>query len=184
MLVSEARCEVAECQGCDKDGGGETAAHRGHLHKNRCVPLKADYHQTETLPGNCHLLQSLQKVFSKAKLITSTGKRWQIETSRCIDTKEFFLLASVSLFKPAFQFPTAEQEDIKLEKQTEVALSVENERKPLIFPPHFAINLLEKRPTADAQTADDVICNHGPPVSGGELLRLSTRGRATAALSI
>lgn len=63
-----------------------------------------------------------------------------------------------------------------------MALSAEKERKPLIFPPlRFAINLVEKRPAADAQTADDVICNHGPRVSGRELLLLSTRGGAAAA---
>lgn len=136
LLVAEPRCQVAACQGRDKDGGGETAvAHGGHLHRNWCVPLKADYHRTETLPGRCHLLQRLQKGFlSKAEPITSTGKRWQIEPSRCIDTRDFFPLASVSLFKLGFQFPTAEREDIKLENKTEVAL-VEKERKPLIFPP-------------------------------------------------
>lgn len=114
--------------------------------------------------------------FSEATPVTSTRKKWQIETSRGIDTRHFFALASVSLFKLSFQFPAAERENIKLENKTEVALSVEKERKPLIFSPHFAINLVEKRPAADAQTADDVICNHGPLVSGRELLPLSTRG--------
>lgn len=103
----------------------------GHLPRNRCVPLKADYHRIETLAGRCHLLQ--KGFFSKAEPITSTGKRWQIETSRCIDTRDIFPLASVSLFKLRFQFPTAEREDIKLENKTEVALSMEKERKPLIF---------------------------------------------------
>lgn len=40
---------------------------------------------------------------------------------------------------------------------------------------------MEERPAADAQTADDVICNHGPLVSGRESLLLSTRGGAAAA---
>lgn len=184
-MVSEPRCEVAARQGPDKDGGGgggeAAVAHGGHLHRNRRVPLEADYHRTETLPGRCHLLQRLQKVFSRAEPTSSAGKRWRIETSRCIDTRSCFPLASVSLFKLGVQFPTAEREDIKRESKTEAALSVEKERKPLIFPPHFAINLVGKRPAADAQTADDVICNHGPLVSGRELLPLSTRGRATAA---
>lgn len=139
-MVSEPRCEVAARQGPDKDGGGggeAAVAHGGHRHRNRCVPLEADYHRTETLPGRCHLLQRLQKVFSSAEPTTSAGKRWRIETIRCIDTRSFFPLASVSLFKLGFQFPTAEREDIKRESKTEAALSVEKERKPLIFSPPF-----------------------------------------------
>lgn len=46
------------------------------------------------------------------------------------------------------------------------------ERKPLIPPPpHFAINLAGRRAAADAQTADDVIYNHGPLVSGQNCCR-------------
>lgn len=60
---------------------------------------------------------------------------------------------------------------------TELALS--DERKPLIFPP-FHHQSGGEEVAVGAQTADDVICNRGPPVSGeGELLRLSTRGKVT-----
>lgn len=46
---------------------------------------------------------------------------------------------------------------------TELALS--DERKPLIFPP-FHHQSGGEEVAVGAQTADDVICNRGPPVSG------------------
>lgn len=52
--------------------------------------------------------------------------------------------------------------NIKLPNMTELALS--DERKPLIFPP-FHHQSGGEEVAVGAQTADDVICNHGPPVS-------------------
>lgn len=53
--------------------------------------------------------------------------------------------------------------NIKLPNMTELAPSVE--RKPLIFPP-FHHQSGGEEVAVGAQTADDVICNRGPPVSG------------------
>lgn len=53
--------------------------------------------------------------------------------------------------------------NIKLPNMTELALS--DERKPLIFPP-FHHQSGGEEVAVGVQTADDVICNRGPPVSG------------------
>lgn len=144
------------------------------------------YHRTETLPGRCHLPQRLQKgffFFSKAAAFTSTGKRWRTETGRRTDTRDFFPLASVSLFKPGFSISHSGAREHQTRKQDRGGSFCGEGEEAIDFPPspRFAINLVEKRPAADAQTADDVICNHGPLVSGGESLLLSTRGGAAAA---
>lgn len=72
----------------------------------------------------------------------------------------------VSLFELSFQFPCrgekVKEADIKLPNMTELAVSVE--RKPLIFPP-FHHQSGGEEVAVGAQTADDVICNRGPPVS-------------------
>lgn len=123
-------------------------------------------------------------VFSKAAAFTSTGQRWRTETGRRIDTRDFFQLASVSLFKPGFSISHSGGRGHQTRKQDRGGSFCGEGEEAIDFPPHhprFAINLVEKRPAADAQTADDVICNHGPLVSGRESLLLSTRGRAAAA---
>lgn len=106
-----------------------------------------------------NLTSVIFKVFARGRTSNlDGGKGGRLELT-------FGPFASVGLFTLPISHSGARGR-IKPENKTEVALSVEKERKPLIPPPpHFAINLAGKRAAADAQTADDVICNHGPLVS-------------------
>lgn len=132
------------------------------------VGLKTNYHLKETQLtqlDHCDLVQWFRSVFKKAELITSRVKVADQNRSlyrlKPLQSVHVCQLVQTQLSISHCRGRVREG-NIKLPNMTELALS--DERKPLIFPP-FHHQSGGEEVAAGAQTADDVICNRGPPVS-------------------